>query len=58
MSGLTPGVSKITLRDLATMMVAVSDNSATNVLIDRVGMENVDAWLILSALRTPACAVR
>jgi len=45
MSGLTPGVSKITLRDLATMMVAVSDNSATNVLIDRVGMENVNAWL-------------
>jgi len=30
MGGLTPGVTKITLRDLATMMVAVSDNSATN----------------------------
>jgi beta-lactamase class A len=45
MNGLTPGVTKITLRDLATMMVAVSDNSATNVLIDRVGMENVNAWL-------------
>jgi len=29
MGGLTPGVTKITLRDLATMMVAVSDNSAT-----------------------------
>ena len=43
MGGLTPGVSRITLRDLATMMVAVSDNSATNVLIDRVGMENVNA---------------
>ncbi len=36
MNGLTPGVTRITLRDLATMMVAVSDNSATNVLIDRV----------------------
>jgi beta-lactamase class A len=45
MGGLTPGVTRITLRDLATMMVAVSDNSATNVLIDRVGMENVDAML-------------
>jgi len=45
MNGLTPGVTKITLRDLATMMVAVSDNSATNVLIDRVGMENVNAFL-------------
>lgn len=45
MGGLTPGVTKITLRDLATMMVAVSDNSATNVLIDRIGMENVNAFL-------------
>jgi len=42
MGGLTPGVTRVTLRDLATMMVAVSDNSATNVLIDRVGMENVN----------------
>ena len=45
MGGLTPGVTRITLRDLATMMVAVSDNSATNVLIDRVGMENVNALM-------------
>src|SRR5207302_9240070 len=45
MNGLTPGVTKITLRDLATIMVAVSDNSATNVLIDRVGMDNVNSML-------------
>jgi beta-lactamase class A len=45
MGGLTPGVTLLTLRDLATMMVAVSDNSATNVLIDRVGMANVNAML-------------
>jgi beta-lactamase class A len=45
MGGLTPGVTRITLRDLATMTVAVSDNSATNVLIDRVGMANVNAML-------------
>jgi beta-lactamase class A len=45
MGGLTPGVTRVTLRDLATMMVAVSDNSATNVLIDRVGMEKVNAML-------------
>ena len=45
MGGLTPGITRLTLRDLATMMVAVSDNSATNVLIDRVGMENVNAML-------------
>lgn len=42
MGGLTPGVTRITNRDLATMMVAVSDNSAANVLIDRVGMKNVN----------------
>jgi beta-lactamase class A len=52
MSGLTPGVTKVTLRDLATMMVAVSDNSATNVLIDRLGgMENVNALMDSLALK-------
>ena len=45
MGGLTPGVTQITNRDLATMTVAVSDNAATNVLIDRVGMENVNVLL-------------
>lgn len=45
MSGLTPGVTRVTNRDLATMMIAVSDNSAANVLIDRVGMNNVNALL-------------
>jgi beta-lactamase class A len=45
MLGLTPGQTRLTLRDLATMMVAVSDNSATNVLIRRVGMENVNSML-------------
>lgn len=45
MLGLTPGVTRLTLRDLATVMVAVSDNSATNVLIDRLGMDNVNAML-------------
>jgi len=45
MGGLTPGVTRVTNRDLATMVVAVSDNSATNVLIDRVGMESVNAFL-------------
>ena len=51
MGGLTPGVTKLTNRDLATMMVAVSDNSATNVLIDRVGMENVNGLLAGLGLR-------
>jgi beta-lactamase class A len=50
MGGLSPGVTRLTLRDLATMMVAVSDNSATNVLIDRIGMQNVNAMLDSLAL--------
>jgi len=45
MAGLTPGVTRVTNRDLAQFMVTASDNAATNVLIDRVGMENVNATL-------------
>lgn len=56
MGGLTPGVTRITLRDLATMMVAVSDNSATNVLIDRVGMDKVIA--MLDSLNLPHTRLR
>jgi len=41
----TPGVTRMTLRDVAVLMISVSDNSATNVLIDRVGMENVNGLL-------------
>jgi beta-lactamase class A len=44
-SALTPGVTKLTLRDLAALMISVSDNSLTNVLIDRVGMDNVNSLL-------------
>jgi beta-lactamase class A len=51
MGGLTPGITRLTNRDLAIMMVAVSDNSATNVLIDRLGMENVNALLDTLGLR-------
>jgi beta-lactamase class A len=45
MAGLTARITRVTNRDLAQFMVAVSDNSATNVLIDRVGMQNVNASL-------------
>jgi len=45
MAGLTPGLTKLTNRDLATFMVVASDNSAANVLISRVGMENVNSML-------------
>src|SRR6266705_5947748 len=45
MAGLTPGVTRVTNCDLAQFMVAVSDNAAANILIDRVGRENVNAML-------------
>ena len=45
LGGLTPGVTQLTNRDLATCMVAVSDNAATNLLIDRVGAGAVNALL-------------
>ena len=35
----------MTLRDLATLAITVSDNTATNLLIDRIGMDTVNAWL-------------
>jgi beta-lactamase class A len=40
---LGDGTVTMTLHDLATFMVVLSDNSATNILIDRVGMANVNA---------------
>lgn len=42
---LTPGTTRLTLRDVAALMISVSDNSATNIIIDRVGMENVNTLL-------------
>ena len=45
MAGLTAGMTRVTNRDLAQFMVAVSDNAAANVLIDRVGMQNVNATM-------------
>ncbi|MEZ5757255.1 MAG: serine hydrolase [Emcibacteraceae bacterium] len=35
------GTSSLSLHDLAVMMITVSDNMATNILIDKVGMDNV-----------------
>lgn len=33
---------QVTLRDLCVLMIILSDNSATNILIDRLGMKNVN----------------
>ena len=46
---LAPG-TRLTNRDLAVFMTSVSDNSATNILIDHVGMENVNAMLARQGL--------
>jgi beta-lactamase class A len=45
MGGLSAGATRVTNRDLAQFMVAVSDNTAANVLIDRVGKDNVNGML-------------
>jgi len=45
MAGLSAGMTRVTNRDLAQFMVAVSDNSAANVLIDRLGKDNVNSTL-------------
>ena len=42
---LTPGKVSMTTRDVAILMVIVSDNTATNMIIDLVGMENVNRTL-------------
>ena len=45
------GTSSLSLHDLAVLMITVSDNMATNMLIDRVGMGNVTA--IMAELGLP-----
>ncbi len=45
MAGLSAGVTRLTNRDLAQFTVAVSDNTAANILYGRVGRENVNAML-------------
>ncbi len=44
---LTPGLT-MTVRDYAFLMMSISDNLATNVLIDHVGLENVQAFMAAS----------
>ncbi len=44
--------SELTLGDLVYLMMSISDNSATNILIDRVGMERVNAAMRDLGLRS------
>src|SRR5947208_8680262 len=48
---LGDGTVTMTLRDLATFMVVLSDNSATNILIDRAWMDNVNAEIARLGLK-------
>lgn len=43
---------QVTLRDLCVLMIILSDNSATNLLIDRLGIENVNQTLRRLGLET------
>ena len=48
---LGDGTVTLTLRDLAVFMIVLSDNTATNILIDRLGMENINAGLTRLGLK-------
>lgn len=48
---LGDGTVTMTLRDLAVFMIVLSDNSATNILIDRLGMDNINAGLARLGLK-------
>jgi beta-lactamase class A len=48
---LGDGTVTMTLRDLAAFMLVLSDNSATNILIDRLGIENINAGLARLGLK-------
>jgi beta-lactamase class A len=56
LENLTPGITVLTNRDLAGMMVAVSDNSATNILIDRVTFKRVNE--LLDSIQAPDTRLR
>jgi len=52
---LTPGLT-MPICDWAFLMMSVSDNTATNILIDQVGLDNVAGWL--EAHNFPGIALR
>ena len=49
LKALAPGLAA-TWNDLATLMITVSDNVATNLLIERLGMEKIQTWIANAGL--------
>ncbi len=47
---------QLTLRDLAVLMIILSDNTATNMIMDRIGMDNVNERMRGLGLRTVTLA--
>jgi len=43
---LGDGSSQLSIRDLAVLMILVSDNTATNMLIEQVGMERINQTMV------------
>ena len=48
---LGDGTVTMTLRDLAIFMLVLSDNTATNILIDHLGMDNINEGVIRLGLK-------
>ena len=51
LGNFSDGGSSLSLRDLAVLMIVLSDNTATNILIDRVGMARVNEMLARANLK-------
>lgn len=51
---LKPKGTQVTLRELATQMISISDNSATDILLHTLGRERVEAMLPVVGVADPA----
>lgn len=51
---LKPKGTQVSLRELATQMISISDNSATDILLHTLGREKVEAMLPVVGVRGPA----
>ncbi|UIJ44573.1 class A beta-lactamase-related serine hydrolase [Sphingomonas cannabina] len=49
-----PAGTQVSLRELATQMISVSDNSATDVLLKALGREKVEAMMPVVGIKDPA----